>query len=144
MAHFDATIPSGWSRERTFDYLADFRSVADWDPSMQSATLVSGTAGQVGARYELVMTTLGRETTLVYEAVEVDRPERFVMRCETDSLVSVDTVTVADGPDGVQVTYDADLDLKGLRQIAEPAMQVGLVLASERAKRSLEETLSTP
>lgn len=144
MASFDATIPSTWTREKTFDYLVDFRSVAEWDPSMQSATLVAGNAGQVGARYELVMSTLGRETTLVYEAVEVERPERFVMRCETDSLVSVDTITVADGGDGVQVTYDAEIDLKGLRKVGEPALQVGLVLASERAKSSLEEKLSTP
>ena len=141
MATFNATIPSTWTRERTFDYLVDFRSVAEWDPSMQSATLVSGTAGEVGSRYELVMSTLGRETTLVYETVEVHRPERFVLRCETDSLVSVDTITVAE--DGA-VTYDADLELKGLRKVAEPAMQVGLVLASERAKRSLEEKLTTP
>jgi hypothetical protein len=141
MPNFEATIPSTWTRERTFDYLADFRSVAEWDPSMQSATLVAGQPGEVGARYELVMSTLGRETTLVYEAVEVQRPERFVMRCETDSLVSVDTITVAED---AAVTYDAQLDLKGLKKVADPAMQVGLVLASERAKHSLEEKLATP
>jgi hypothetical protein len=143
MASFDATIPSGWTQDQTFDYLADFRTVQEWDPSMTAARLVSGEPGQVGARYELVMSTLGRETTLVYEAVTVERPHRFVMRCETDSLVSVDTVTV-DSKDGrVEVTYDADLDLKGLRKLGEPVMQVGLVLASERAKRSLEEKLAS-
>ena len=141
MANFEATIPSTWTREKIFDYLADFRSVAEWDPSMQSATLVSGTPGEVGARYELVMSTLGRETTLVYEAIEVQRPDRIVLRCETDSLVSLDTITVSDS---AEVTYDAHLELKGLKKVAEPALQVGLVLASERAKRSLEEKLSTP
>ena len=140
MATFNATIPSTWTRERTFDYLADFRTVAEWDPSMKSATLVAGSPGEVGSRYELVMSTLGRETTLVYETTEVQRPERFVMRCETDSLVSVDTITVSED---VQVTYDAHLELKGLRKVAEPAVQVGLVLASERAKLSLEEKLAT-
>jgi hypothetical protein len=96
MATFDATIPSGWTQEQTFDYLADFRSVQEWDPSMTSARLVSGSAGEVGARDELVLSTLGRETTLVHEAVTVERPHRFVVRCETDSLVSVDTDTVAE------------------------------------------------
>jgi len=107
---------------------------------MKSATLVAGSPGEVGSRYELVMSTLGRETTLVYETTEVQRPERFVMRCETDSLVSVDTITVSED---VQVTYDAHLELKGLKKVAEPAVQVGLVLASERAKLSLEEKLAT-
>lgn len=143
MAHFDTTIPSDWSQERTFDYLADFRTVAEWDPSMASARLVAGAAGEVGARYELVMSTLGRETTLEYEAVEVERPHRFVMRCETDALTSVDTVTVGGGSDGVSVTYDAHLTLKGVRKLAEPVVEVGLVLASERAKKSLEEKLSS-
>ena len=144
MASFDATIPSSWSRERTFDYLADFRYVQQWDPSMQTATLVSGSAGEVGARYELVMSTLGRGTALVYEAVEVDRPSRFVMRCDTDALRSLDTVTIAEDSGQVSVTYDAELTLKGLRRVAEPAVEVGLVLASERAKLSLQEHLATP
>src|SRR4051794_7848665 len=134
MPRFDATIPSSWSREQTFDYLADFRTVQEWDPSMTSVRLVSGEPGQVGARYELVMSTLGREATLEYEAVEVERPRRFVMRCDTDAFTSVDTVTVDEGPKGVAVTYDADLALKGARKLAGPAVQVGLVLASERAK----------
>ncbi|MCU1602048.1 MAG: Polyketide cyclase/dehydrase [Frankiales bacterium] len=144
MPSFETTIPSGWDQARTFDYLADFRSVAEWDPSMTSATLVAGTAGEVGARYELVMSTLGRESTLVYEAVAVERPHRVQLRCETDSLVSVDTITVAAGQDGVQVTYDAQLELKGLKATAEPALQVGLVLAGERAKKTLASTLAQP
>src|SRR5947209_966796 len=114
MATFDTTIPSGWTREQTFDYLADFRTVQAWDPSMTSATPVAGEAGQPGARYELVMSTLGRETTLVYEAIEVERPHRTVLRCETDALTSLDTITVEAGTDGVSVTYDANLTLKGV------------------------------
>ena len=141
-----ADVAELWRSERSGFVemeLADFRTVAEWDPSMRAARLVAGEPGQVGARYELVMSTLGRETTLEYEAVTVERPHRVVMRCDTDALTSVDTITVDERPEGVAVSYDAHLTLKGARKLAEPAVQVGLVLASERAKRSLQEKLAS-
>lgn len=140
MADYEATVPSTWSREQTFDYLADFRNVAEWDPSMQRADLVSGTAGQAGAAYRLVMTMAGKPVELTYTATEVQRPERFVMRCETDSIVSVDTISVA--PDAA-VTYSAALELRGARKLADPLAQVGLTRASEKARESLAGKLAS-
>lgn len=141
MPHYTATIPSSWTREQTFNYLADFRTVAEWDPSMESVELLSGEPGHLGARYRLVMSLLGKSTELEYEATEVQPPERFVMRCDTDKMLSVDTVTVAAD---AAVTYEAELDLKGALKLAEPVAQVGLTRASDRARDSLKEKLSTP
>ena len=143
MASYRTTVASSWSVDRTFDYLVDFRSVAEWDPSMTSATLVSGTAGTVGAVYELEMSTLGTTSTLRYEATKVERPHRFVVRYEGDGVTSEDTITVREADGGVEVTYDAELDLKGVRKVAAPAAEVGLVLSGERAKRSLQDKLAS-
>lgn len=140
MANYTATIPSSWTCEQTFDYLADFRSVAEWDPSMERCTLLSGEPGTVGATYELVMKQMGRETTFVYETVEVVRPERIVLHSTTDSMELTDTITVAED---ASVTYDAQIDLSGVKKVADPLVDLGLHRASDKARDSLKEKLST-
>jgi hypothetical protein len=140
MANYTATIPSSWTREQTFDYLADFRSVAEWDPSMESALLLSGVAGQVGATYQLEMKVLGKTSTLVYECIELERPARFVVRSESEGMVSTDTVTVAED---ASVTYDAQIDLSGVKKLADPVVDLGLHRASEKARKSLEVKLAS-
>jgi hypothetical protein len=140
MADYEATVSSSWTREQTFDYLADFRHVAEWDPSMRSADLLDGEPGSVGAHYRLVMGVVGREIKLTYEATEMDRPRRFVMRCDNDAMTSIDTVTVADD---ATVTYRAEIEMKGLTRIVDPIIQVGLTRASDNAKESLAAMLGS-
>lgn len=142
MAHYDATIPSTWTQEQTFDYLADFRHVAEWDPSIPEVTLVSGEPGALGATYEVWLEVLGRRTPLLYQCVELQHPQRLVFRAETDSVTSTDTITVGRGGLGTTVTYDAELDLKGVRKLAEPLAEIGLTRASERARKGLEAKLA--
>ena len=144
MAHYDATIPSSWTPEETFDYLADFRTAAEWDPSIPEARLVSGAPGQVGAVYELVLEVLGKRTPLQYTALEVLRPTRIVYRAETDSIRSTDTITVRRQGGSTTVTYDAQLELKGVRKVADPAAQLGLHRESEKAGEGLQARLATP
>jgi hypothetical protein len=142
MAHYEATIPSTWTREETVDYLADFRSAAEWDPSIPEARLVSGTPGEVGAVYELVLEVLGKKTPLQYTALEVERPDRIVYRAETDSITSTDTITIGHDGTATTVTYDAQLDLKGVRKVVDPAAQLGLHRESEKAREGLQERLA--
>jgi hypothetical protein len=142
MAHFAATIPSTWTQDQTWDYLADFRSVVEWDPSMDEATLVSGDPGQVGATFELVTSPLGKRTTLTYTTVRAERPGLLVYRCETDAMVSTDTINVGTGGAGTTVTYDAQLELKGLRKAADPLVSLGLGREGSQARDGLEAKLA--
>ena len=42
MANYTATVSSTRPPDEVFAYLADFRSVAEWDPSVRSAVHVNG------------------------------------------------------------------------------------------------------
>lgn len=143
MAHYDATIPSSWTPQQTFDYMADFRHVAEWDPSIPEVTLVEGVPGEHGTTYEVWLEVLGRKTPLLYTCVEHRRPERLVFRAETDHVTSTDTITVGIGPEGTTVTYDAQLDLHGVRKLADPVAGIALTRASDRAKAGLEVKLAS-
>lgn len=143
MAHYQTTVRSAWSRERTFDYLADFRRVADWDPSIEASELTSGTAGEPGATYDVTFSMAGKQATLPYEAVEVHPPSSIVMKAETDAVVSLDTITVEPSDEGVLVTYRAELTLKGARKLAEPLADFALHRTGDKAAEQLAQKLGS-
>ena len=143
MASYTATVPSTRPADEVFEYLADFRSVAEWDPSITESTHTNdGEPVQVGSQYHVVTEMLGSETALDYEVVELERPRKIVLRGENSSAVSTDTITVAPTGSGCEVTYQADIELKGARKIADPAMGVVLGRLGSKAQDGLREKLN--
>ena len=145
MARYEATVTSPESRGAVFDYLADFRSVAEWDPSIRSARLARGEAGAPGAEFELTVHVLGRDVSMTYCAEVVDRPRRLVMVAETPTVVSRDEITFADAAGGgTAVTYSADLRLRGPLQVLDPLLRPLFSRISERARVGLAARLIGP
>jgi hypothetical protein len=145
MSTFTATVPSTWTLSETFEYLADFRHVQEWDPGIDEVRLTTGQPARPGSRYELTLSVAGTSTDLCYEAMEVEAPRRIVMRAETDALVSLDTITLDTDENGrVHVTYEAELELKGVRKLAQPVAGVGLHREGEKAAEGLRERLARP
>ena len=88
MARYTGTVEAPHSAEEVWHYLADLRSVEEWDPSVDKVELVGGEPRAEGARYDLEVRFRGRSINLPYRVVEVDPPYRVVFVAETD-LVSV-------------------------------------------------------
>jgi uncharacterized protein YndB with AHSA1/START domain len=142
MPRYVGTVSSPRPREEVFDYLADFASVAEWDPSATAASALDPDGPRLGARFRVVVRALGRETPYVYETTEFERPDRLVLRAETRNVVSLDTITFAPGGAGTEVTYDARLELKGPMKLLELPMRVGFWRLAENAKAGLERELA--
>lgn len=142
MARYVGTIASSLSPEDAFDYLADFSSVREWDPTAISAENLSGRVG-VGARFSVVVRSAGKETELVYETLEFDRPRRIVLKAETSSLVSLDTITFVAAAGGCEVTYDAKLEPKSaLMKLASPMLALMFKRLGDNAAKGLERELN--
>ncbi len=107
--------------QEAFDYLADFSSVAEWDPSAVRAERLSAAPGP-GAEFRVVVRFAGREIPLTYRTTEFRRPQRVVLLAETPTVVSEDTITFADADRGTEITYQANLRLKGLMRFADPLL----------------------
>lgn len=144
MASYSATVTSPRAPEEVFAYLADFRSVADWDPSIKESTHVNGDDPvKVGAIFSVTTSTTLSDVVLEYETVELERPHRIVLRGENDSMVSVDTIRIKLADDGgSQVTYDADIELKGARRLADPVVQLGFKRLGDKARDGLQAKLN--
>jgi hypothetical protein len=143
MPHYTDDVTSSLGREDLFDYMADFTNAVRWDPGTKSARRLDEGAIGVGSRFELVVEFLGRESPFVYEIVEYERPEKVVLRAESDASSLLDTMTVKPGLDDASVlTYDARLELKGVRKLLNPVMAVLFRRLCEKGKEGLERELN--
>ncbi len=112
------------SVEESFTYVADFTTVADWDPGIDSSRRVSGDGG-VGTVYEVQAAFRGKTMPFTYTVTVFERNRRLVLDGAGEKATSVDTIefeaiaATGDGH-GTRVTYTADFRLKGLLRIAEP------------------------
>jgi hypothetical protein len=144
MASYHATVSSTRPPDEVFAYLADFRSVAEWDPSVRSAVHVNGDDPiSVGAIFRVTTKTTLSEVALDYTTIELERPDRIVLRGENNSMVSLDTIVIrGDGHGGAAVTYDAKIDLKGMRKLADPLLQLGFKRLGDKARDGLRGKLN--
>lgn len=142
MARYEATVESSLSAEQAFDYLADFRSVTQWDSTAVNAESLSGRVGQ-GAEFRVVVRFAGSENEFVYRTLEYDRPRRIVLRAESSTVVSLDTITFDPHPGGCAVTYDAKLEPKGLMKLAAPVLGLLFRRLGDNARAGLERELNS-
>jgi hypothetical protein len=141
VARYVATVATTRSVEEAFDYLADFSSVRDWDPTAVSAENLSGRVG-AGAEFRVVVRFAGRENEFVYETVEFERPTRIVLRAESSTVVSLDTIGFRAAAGATEVTYDAKLEPKGLTKLAGPVLGLLFKRLGDNAAAGLERELN--
>lgn len=143
MARYVASVETLWQREQAFAYLADFATIADWDPGVTRARGFSHDPLGVGARFEVRSSFLGREVPLVYETIEIEAPRRVLLRADTTAAVSLDEMTFEARPGGgTIVTYDADLRLKGPLRLLDPALRPIFRRLGDRARDGLRRKLA--
>ncbi|MDQ2897096.1 MAG: SRPBCC family protein [Actinomycetota bacterium] len=143
MASYSATVPSSRPPDEVFAYLADFRSVADWDPSISESVHINDDDPiKVGAIFRVTTETTIKDVVLEYTTIELDRPHKIVLRGENDSMVSLDTITVRDdGRGGAEVSYQAEIELKGARKLADPLLALGFRRLGDKARDGLVSQL---
>lgn len=148
MARYVTTVDSPAPAEEVFAYLADFQTVAEWDPGVRSARRLHGEPGAVGTRYFVVAGFLGRGIPLEYEVLDSvapagESPGRVVLEAQTSDFRSYDVITVAPTASGCRVTYDADLALRGLRRPFDPLLSLAFKVIGDRARTGLARAVST-
>jgi carbon monoxide dehydrogenase subunit G len=123
MAQYTTTIETSLPPAAAFAYMADFRNVAAWDPSVQAATQVEGDGPGPDAAYDVVVDAPGTGLTLRYRTVEYVEPTSIVVRATSRRLTSEDTVTVQPASAGSLVTYRAQLELKGALRVFDVVLR---------------------
>lgn len=142
MADYTGTAQSPKPVSEVFPYMADFSNTKDWDPNItETAVTSTGDPVRIGATFHVVQGGGMTKVELDYETIELVPDRKVVLRAETDSLVSVDTITVAPEGAGSLVTYEVDITLKGARKLAEPVMALMLARIGKEAQDGLRKQL---
>ena len=108
------------SVEESFAYVADFTTVAEWDPGIHESRKVSGDGG-VGTVYEVQAEFRGKTMPFTYTVTAFEQDARIVLDGVGEKATSVDTISFEPAPNGgTRITYSADFELKGVLRVAEP------------------------
>lgn len=142
MAHYDVTISSPLSQEEAFAKLASVERFHEWDPGVSAGEQIEGEGPGEGAVYTLTAKGFtGGELPLEYRTTVFDAPNRFVIVSDGKSLRSDDVITVVPDGDGCQVTYAADLSMKGVFALINPVLGLVFNRIGDRAAAGLREFL---
>lgn len=128
--------------EDAFDYLADFSRTAEWDPGVREAKRITRGGVRLGSRFRVSVSFLGRRIPLEYRITEFERPSRLVLCGGDSSLRSIDEITFVSRPGGTRVTYEARLELSGIRRLADPFLDLLFQRIGRLAVRGLRERLA--
>jgi len=128
--------------EEAFDYLADFSRTAEWDPGVVTAKSLTKVPEGLGSRFEVTVAFLGQRMPLEYEITEFERPHRLVLTAVDGALRSVDEISFAERHGATRVTYEARIELEGVRRIADPVLDVLIQRVGRIAVRGLRERIA--
>jgi len=142
VARYADAIDLPLSVEEAFDYLADFSRTAEWDPSVVEAERLTRGKVRLGSSFRVSVSFLGRRVPLEYRITEFERPSRLVLSGGDSSVRSIDEITFVSRPGGSRVTYEARLELTGIRRLADPFFHVLFQRIGRLAMRGLRERLA--
>jgi hypothetical protein len=140
LARFIATVESHLPPAALFDYLADMRNAAKWDPGVSTATL-EGASDEVREQCRFLVTLLlgGKPKQVVYELAEYQRPDRAVLQGSLPGFTSTDVVTVRALPEGgSRAIYEANLELHGAFRLARPLINIAFQRIGRQAAAGLQ------
>jgi hypothetical protein len=117
---YTAKLVTTASVDQAFAYLAQFDNTVHWDPGVIAAHAVTDGPPARGSRFSVTLQLGGGTEELVYGITAYDPPHRVVLVADGSKFVSHDEISVASAGQGSEVTYRAELALKGLMKIGAP------------------------
>lgn len=143
MPRYVVTVPSSWSPDRAYSYMADMTNYVEWDRGILRVTQTKGSGAGPGAVYEVTTRGFGgRDMLLTYETTEHDGSTNVLLVGKNSLLTSVDRITVTPTGSGCDVTYDARLTFNGI--LAPLNIPLGLVFkrVGDAAVKGLRKKLA--
>ncbi len=141
MAHYRCRIRTPRSQRAAFDFMADVRNFADWDPGVVVSTQVAGDGPGPDAVYDVLTSNGGRQYLFRYETVAFEPPGGFTIVGRKRPFTSTDVIEVERADGGSIVTYAADLDMAFPLSLADRWLQRVFADIGDAAAAGLAEAL---
>ncbi len=141
MPRYRVSIDSPKATSETFDYLAAFDNIRDWDPSVASARRLDEGDLRHGSTFEVVVRVGRRELPLRYEVVRFEPGAVIALEAHARWFRSYDVITVTAKGTGSVASYDALLELRSLAKLAAPFMGRAFKKIGDDAANGLRRVL---
>lgn len=146
MASYETTVRTPLPPAEAFDYMADLRNFAEWDPGVRSVEQVNGDGAGADSAFLVVVDGPGRGVDFRYETVDFDRPESVTVEAATRMFTSRDRIDVEavdrnDPASGSIVRYRAELKLNGPLGVADVFVRPFFQRIAGRADAGLQRVL---
>lgn len=126
-----------------FAYLADFSRASEWDPGIAESRRLTDGPTRVGSRFEVIATFRGNRQRFEYVVTELDEGRKIALHGDGAKARSDDTINVEERGGRTQVTYEAEIHLKGVYRIAEPFLGPTFTRMGDDALEGLRAKLNT-
>lgn len=103
-----------------YDFLCDYRNDARWRLEVSDVQLLTGSAGEKGARYFGRLEWNGIDVPHELEIVEADRPSKILIRSESPNLLIDVEYSLQDRGARCELTATYTLDMGGPLRVVEP------------------------
>ena len=123
--------------ERVLRYLADFSNAEQWDPGTVRCVRLDEGPVRVGSRWHNESKIAGIGTELTY-TLEQWTADQVVLKGHNDTATSTETITVESDPQGSELTYTNEVEMRGIAKLASPALK----FVFERIGADLERQLT--
>ena len=123
MAHYKFRVQTDMPTAQAFEYVADLRTFADWDPGVVRSVLIEGSAPGPDGVYDVTVLNGDRESTLRYRVTEYQPNGRLKVIGKNAFLTSIDVIEVTEEDGKTVVTYDATLRLRFPLSLGDPILQ---------------------
>ena len=143
---FRVNVPSGAALE----YVADFATLPEWEPSVVAVTQAQGSGPEPGARYRVRMRFAGRESAIDYRCVKLT-DTTAEMQGTGEGFVARDVITVAPETTGetagatmgCRVRYEVHVELQTLfARLTRPVIHLLFARNVRAAARRLQTRLN--
>lgn len=114
------TVETDLSIQDTFDYVANFENIVEWDPGVTAARKVTPGEAGMGTEYALDLQYGGSPLSMVYRITEWERPHLVVLEGDGSRSFAVDRISLHATATTTVVEYQADIRMKGLFRLAQP------------------------
>lgn len=97
--------------EETFELVADFGRLVEWDPGVVASERTSGGRFWPESTYSIRVRFLGRTPEVEYELLDVDRPHRVVYEGRAAWMTARDTLELSPVDDGTLLRASTEIEL---------------------------------
>jgi dehydrogenase/reductase SDR family member 12 len=127
--------------EESFDFVADFTNIENWDPGVTRSRRVDDGPLRVGSSFEVEVKMPTGTMPMTYTITEFDRPSRVVLEGVGKKLSAIDDIRFSEEDGRTRVDYTADLQFKGFMAAVAPLVPGRIRKVGEEAMDGMARAL---